>query len=73
MKENKEQYFPFEKYMEIGMGILKTSPDDFWNMTLYEFMCVYRGYLKGIGHNISPAITKEEIKKLQEFIDLNVL
>ena len=30
--------------MEIGLGQVRLSPDDFWGMTLYEFLCMQKGF-----------------------------
>lgn len=67
MKNDNQKYFPFEIYMEIGMGILGISPDDFWDMSLSEFMSAYNGYLKGMGHKgeFMP-ISRDEIKYMQK-------
>jgi hypothetical protein len=35
--------------MEIAFGVIKISPDDFWNMGLMEWHAAVRGYNKANG------------------------
>ena len=30
--------------MEIGLGIIRISPNDFWNMSIYEFYSAVEGF-----------------------------
>lgn len=53
--------------MEIGIGVLHLSPDDFWNMSLREFYAACDGLneFHGGGAKNGP-MTKSELEELME-------
>jgi uncharacterized phage protein (TIGR02216 family) len=58
--------------MRIGLGHLHMRPDDFWRMSLREFLDACDGYLesKGVrrgGHGAAP--TREEVDELFARLD----
>lgn len=59
--------------MKIGLGHLRLSPDDFWNMTLVEFFAACDGYMesKGVkrGGAGNGAPTREEMAELFDMVD----
>lgn len=52
--------------MQIGLGLLRLSPHDFWSMTTREFAAAAAARLPSVAHSM----TRMELEKLmQEFPD----
>lgn len=63
--------YNWQKLMEIGMGVLRIPPDQFWQMTMPEFKAAFDGYLISLGTNKGELsamlpLSKEELVALQQ-------
>ena len=52
--------------MEIGFGILCLSPNDFWNMSLYEFYSALDGFKEYNTDQSKTPLTEGELKDMME-------
>jgi hypothetical protein len=56
--------------MEIALGVMEMSPDDFWGMTMGEFAAKFDGWQErngGKGKSKPPPMTKSELDALREY------
>tara|TARA_Y100000114_G_scaffold61189_1_gene56161 strand:- start:1129 stop:1302 length:174 start_codon:yes stop_codon:yes gene_type:complete len=51
---------------EIGLGILRLSPNDFWNMSVYEFYSALEGFKEFNTDQSKKPLTKNRLKDLME-------
>ncbi|MDR3497742.1 MAG: phage tail assembly chaperone [Parvibaculum sp.] len=54
--------FPWARAMEIGFGVLRLPPDQFWRMTLPELAAAARG--AGLASASITAMTRRELSAL---------
>jgi len=52
--------------MEIGLGKMQLRPDDFWNMSLYEFNHALKGFAEFHSGGQPPPMTRNELEELME-------
>ncbi len=54
---------PWRRLMEIGLGMMRLTPEVFWSMTMPEFLAAYDGWLETQGRRASEAAvpTRAEI------------
>ena len=52
--------------MQTALGKMQMRPDDFWNMSLYEFYAATEGFAEFHGGNQSSPLLKEEVQDLME-------
>ena len=46
--------------MSSALGILKWTPQEFWNATFYEYTAAMKGHLVSQGVDLTPPVTREE-------------
>jgi uncharacterized phage protein (TIGR02216 family) len=59
--------FPWDRALEIGLGILRLSPKDFWTMSPRELVAAIRGLF---GETIAPIDRESFDKLLRRFPDV---
>lgn len=52
--------------MQIGLGVLHLSPDEFWSMTLTEFYCACDGMSEFQGGRNTEPLSRSELDELME-------
>lgn len=57
---------PWRRLMEIGLGMMRLSPETFWSMTPNEFLAAYDGWLEfeGLRHRAPTVPTRAELAEL---------
>lgn len=51
--------------MSSALGILKWSPEQFWNATFYEYTAAMKGHLVSQGIDMTPPMTRDEFLTLK--------
>lgn len=52
--------------MEIGLGIVGLSPEDFWNMSIIEFYSALEGFKEFNTDQSKKPLTKDELQDMME-------
>jgi uncharacterized phage protein (TIGR02216 family) len=52
--------------MEIGLGIVGLSPEDFWNMSIIEFYSALEGFKEFNTDQSKNPLTKGELQDMME-------
>ena len=52
--------------METGLGVLRMTPDEFWNCTMREFISACEGFSKFNGAKQNAPMTRDELEDLME-------
>ena len=52
--------------MEIGLGKMQIRPDDFWNMSMIEFISALNGFSDFHSGGTPPPLSKNELEDLKE-------
>ena len=56
----------WKEYLETGIGVLRMTPNEFWNLTMIEFVCACEGFSKFHGGQSDTPMTKDELQDLME-------
>ena len=58
---------PFNRFIQVGMGMLQLSPTEFWNLSLHELYLAIDGFQEFHGSNQKDGpLTREELNELME-------
>ena len=58
--------FPWERALAIGLGVLRLSPAEFWNMTPREFAAALRGRYGELAQPIDRAALDGLMRKFPD-------
>ena len=52
--------------MQTGLGVLRMTPEEFWNMTMIEFCSACDGFASFHGADQNSPMTRDEMQDLME-------
>ena len=52
--------------MQTGLGVLRMTPEEFWNMTMIEFCSACDGFASFNGADRNAPMTRDELQDLME-------
>ena len=58
--------FPWDNYLNIALGKMQMSKNDFWDMSMYEFNCALEGFAEFHSGGQPSALSKNELDELME-------
>lgn len=61
-----EETIPWEKFIEVGIGVLNIPPKDFWNMGLPELYLAIEGYIDANTTQTQGPLLKDELHDIME-------
>ncbi|MGE0270296.1 MAG: phage tail assembly chaperone [Alphaproteobacteria bacterium] len=69
--DREDQSIPWRRYQEVGLGILKWTPDQFWRATPSDLSAAVDGYMEAIGPKSDSDLTTEDVVRLRTLISSN--
>jgi len=57
---------PWERFMQIGMGMLRMTSEEFWNLSIKEFYAACEGFREFNSGGKPPPLTRNELDELME-------
>ena len=56
--------YPIQQYLEIGLGVLRFSPKEFWELSIVEFLSALNGYQLTQGNKKAEPTQRQELEEL---------
>lgn len=63
--------FPWREYRRFCLGVLRWSPREFWDSSVWDVIEAYEGFAayKGVKENRETSLTPEDVRELKRMMD----